>query len=109
MLYIAYCSGGFESLLGVFYLLFKSLVAWGMKLFLSLLVRVFGVLYLLPDGSRENRLLRGWVGSLIIFRDLLRQRWVYKFCSSGSSQPVTCWAARLTLLSALRSFAVQLP
>ncbi len=41
---------------------FRSLMAWGKKLFLSLSVFAIMLLKRLPDGSKQKRWLPGWVG-----------------------------------------------
>ncbi len=53
---------------------FRSLMAWGKKLFLSLSVFAIMLLKRLPDGSKQKRWLPGWVESLRIFAALLLQR-----------------------------------
>ena len=77
--------------------LFKSLMAWGKKLFLSLLVRVLGVLYRLPEGRMENRLLWGCV-VLNNPQGLPEAPLGVKLLQAGQLAP-----------SALRSTLVQLP
>ncbi len=49
---------------------FRSLMAWGKKLLLSLSVFAIMLLKRLPDGSKQKRWLPGWVESLRIFRIL---------------------------------------
>ncbi len=52
---------------------FRSLMAWGKKLLLSLSVFAIMLLKRLPDGSRKKRRLPGWFESLIILAALLLQ------------------------------------
>ncbi len=50
---------------------FRSLMAWGKKLLLSLSVFAIMLLKRLPDGSKQKRWLPGWVESLRILAALL--------------------------------------
>ncbi len=47
---------------------FRSLMAWGKKLFLSLSVFAIMLLKRLADGSKQKRWLPGWVESLMILQ-----------------------------------------
>ncbi len=53
---------------------FRSPMAWGKKLLLSLSVFAIMLLKRLPDGSKQKRWLPGWFESLMIFTALLLQR-----------------------------------
>ncbi len=53
---------------------FRSLMAWGKKLFLSLSVFAIMLLKRLPDDSKMKRRLPGWFESLMILAALLLQR-----------------------------------
>lgn len=57
------------------------LTAWGMKLFRKLVVAVRILLYLFPDGRRENRLWKGWSGSMMMMMVALQMQCWLKISS----------------------------
>ncbi len=96
---------------------FRSLMAWGKKLLLSLSVFAIMLLKRLPDGSKQKRWLPGWVESSIHFNSARPRRntrrykfivnWllscltmVYNFCDrvKDKSFNLTTGAARFKLL-----------
>ncbi len=82
---------------------FRSLMAWGKKLFLSLSVFAIMLLKRLPDGSKQKRWLPGWVESLRILAALLLQRWGRCAAERGRADPEMRSAKRY---DSLQSFTV---
>ncbi len=87
---------------------FRSLMAWGKKLLLSLSVFAIMLLKRLPDGSKQKRWLPGWVESLRILAALLLQRLMLISCREGRADPEMRSAKRTTLCRALQSWFVAL-
>ncbi len=69
---------------------FRSPMAWGKKLLLSLAVFAIMLLKRLPDGSKQKRWLPGWVESLRILAALLLQRLRYSLYITKPKPPRTC-------------------
>ena len=88
---------------------FSSLMAFGKKLFMNLVVLHRMLRYRLPEGRRVNSLCAGWVWSLVILVALLWQRDGYRSWMDGCAVLVIFSAVLTTLCSAFWSAAEQLP
>ncbi len=77
---------------------FRSLMAWGKKLLLSLSVFAIMLRKRLPDGKMKRRL-PGWFESLMISTALLLQRLREMSCREGRADPEMHSAKRTTLPS----------
>jgi len=75
--------------------------ALGKKLFHSLLVRVFKVQYLFPDGRGTTRGCPGWVLSTLMDLAFLRRRSAYTQSRVGSAAFTILWAVFTTRVRSL--------
>src|SRR4029434_1872225 len=87
---------------------FSFLTAWCMKLSLSLVVRQWRLLYLLPEGRMLNRLCAGWLVSLAIEVAFRVRQVVYMSCKEGSGAPMILPAVFTMRCSAFLLSSVQL-
>lgn len=88
---------------------FSSLMAWGLKLSLSLLVQVQMLLYHLSEGRSIKSLWLEWLRSEKIRRAYLLQRWLYRSLTTSSSDLARCCADLSTLCRVLQLRVEQLP
>ncbi len=78
---------------------FRSLMAWGKKLLLSLSVFAIMLRKRLPDGSKIKRRLPGWFEFLMISTALLLQHLREMSCREGRADPEIYSAKHTTLPS----------
>ena len=83
------------------------LIAQGKKLLFSLLVLLYRLLYLLPEGSRLSRWWPGWRRSRMIFLVLEMHRELAMSSKVGKGEPIVLSADLITLCSLFLSATVQ--